>query len=100
MTHATTRQLLDDIRTLIADAEALATAAGEAVGERADDLRHSTADSLGKARTRLEALEEQVAARAKAAADGATDYVRENPWTAIGIAAAVGVVVGVLIGRR
>jgi ElaB/YqjD/DUF883 family membrane-anchored ribosome-binding protein len=33
-------------------------------------------------------------------AEDATDYVRENPWQSIGIAAAVGVVAGLLLGRR
>ncbi|WP_192937813.1 DUF883 family protein, partial [Klebsiella aerogenes] len=30
----------------------------------------------------------------------ADEYVRENPWTGVGIGAAVGLVVGVLLSRR
>jgi ElaB/YqjD/DUF883 family membrane-anchored ribosome-binding protein len=33
-------------------------------------------------------------------AQDAADYVRENPWSSLGIAAAVGVVIGVLLNRR
>ncbi|MEN1450914.1 DUF883 family protein, partial [Escherichia coli] len=28
------------------------------------------------------------------------EYVRENPWTGVGIGAAIGVVLGVLLSRR
>jgi ElaB/YqjD/DUF883 family membrane-anchored ribosome-binding protein len=38
--------------------------------------------------------------RAKAAATATDDYVHEKPWQAIGVAAAVGLALGVLIGRR
>jgi ElaB/YqjD/DUF883 family membrane-anchored ribosome-binding protein len=100
MTRATTHQLLDDLKTLVADAEALVAAAGEEVGEHARDLKHSTTESLSKARARLEELEASLSDRAKAAADGTTHYVRENPWASLGMAAAVGVVIGVLLGRR
>ena len=31
---------------------------------------------------------------------GADDYVRESPWVAVGFAAAVGAVVGILVARR
>jgi ElaB/YqjD/DUF883 family membrane-anchored ribosome-binding protein len=39
-------------------------------------------------------------ARAKAAGHAADDYVHENPWRAIGVAAGIGVIIGLLIGRR
>lgn len=42
----------------------------------------------------------EVATQAKAAAKAADDYVRANPWQAVGISAAVGVIVGMLITRR
>ena len=38
--------------------------------------------------------------RAKDAAKATDDYVHENPWQAIGIAAAVGLVAGLLMSRR
>ena len=36
----------------------------------------------------------------KEIAGKADNYVRENPWTGVGIGAAVGVVLGVLLARR
>ena len=36
----------------------------------------------------------------KAAARATDDWVHENPWAAVGVAAGVGLVLGVLISRR
>jgi ElaB/YqjD/DUF883 family membrane-anchored ribosome-binding protein len=39
-------------------------------------------------------------AKTKAAAKATDEYVHESPWTAIGVAGAVGLLVGLIIGRR
>ncbi|MFN5010858.1 MAG: YqjD family protein [Gammaproteobacteria bacterium] len=52
------------------------------------------------ARERLSGLEEELLDRARDAAQGTEDYVRRNPWQAVGIAAGVGLLLGVLINRR
>ena len=44
--------------------------------------------------------EEALSARTREAAHAADEYVHESPWTAIGVAAGVGVLVGLLLGRR
>jgi ElaB/YqjD/DUF883 family membrane-anchored ribosome-binding protein len=48
----------------------------------------------------LNAAGEKVAAQTKEIADRADSYVHDNPWTGVGIGAAVGVVLGVLLARR
>lgn len=100
MAEASTRKLMDDLRAVVADAEALMTATADTAGSQVHAARARAAESLEQARARLEALEGEVQARAKAALADADGYVRDNPWQAIGIAAAVGVVLGVLISRR
>jgi ElaB/YqjD/DUF883 family membrane-anchored ribosome-binding protein len=45
-------------------------------------------------------MEEAVVEKTKATAKATDVYVTENPWKAIGISAAVGVLVGALISRR
>ena len=52
------------------------------------------------ARERLAGLEQELLDRAKDAADDAEKYVRRNPWQSLGIAAGVGLIVGVLLSRR
>jgi len=39
-------------------------------------------------------------AKTKAATKATDVYVHENPWRSVGMAASIGVVVGLLIGRR
>lgn len=100
MTDANTRKLMDDLSRVVADAEALMSATAHDVSDRARDARTRATESVEQARKRLDQLETDIKARAKAAADDANAFVRDNPWRAIGIAAAVGVVIGVLLGRR
>jgi len=100
MTDATTRRLMDDLKTVVADAEALMAATASDASERARDARKRATESVGHARARLDALEAQVKARATAAAGEADRYVHENPWQMIAVAAGVGAIVGILIGRR
>lgn len=100
MTDATTRRLIDDLRAVIADAEALVDATVDDLGERAKAARAKAGESVDKAQAGLDELETQLAARAEDLARDATEYVRNNPWTAVGIAAAVGAVLGALLSRR
>ena len=100
MSEASTRKLMDDLRTVVADAEALLNATAHDASEKARDARQRATGSVEQARKRLEELEEELRARAKAAADDAGRYVKDNPWQSIGIAAAVGVVIGLILGRR
>jgi ElaB/YqjD/DUF883 family membrane-anchored ribosome-binding protein len=57
-------------------------------------------DSLRTARVKVAEAQEVVVDRAKAAARATDDYVHANPWRAVGIAAGVGLVIGMLISRR
>lgn len=100
MTDASTRRLIHELRAAIKDVEALAKATGGDIGDHAKEAREQASESAGKMRAGLEDLESQLADRAKLLAEDATDFVRENPWQSIGIAAAVGVVAGLLLGRR
>jgi ElaB/YqjD/DUF883 family membrane-anchored ribosome-binding protein len=100
MNDASTRNLIDDLRAVVAEAEALLGAGAAEAGGRAAEIRARAGESVDKARARLEELEADLAARAKHAAEDATRFVRENPWPAVGIAAAAGLLLGVLLARR
>jgi ElaB/YqjD/DUF883 family membrane-anchored ribosome-binding protein len=91
---------MEDLRTVVADAEALLSATAHDASEKARGARERATGSVEQARRRLEELEEELTDRAKAAADDAGRYVKDNPWQSIGIAAAVGVVIGLILGRR
>src|SRR5260221_14722435 len=69
-------------------------------GEKAKDLRSQVEAKLLAAKLRLEEFQGQAIDRAKETARATDDYVHDHPWQAIGIAAAVGVVIGLLMNRR
>jgi len=100
MADATTRRLIRELHAAIKDAETLVAATAGDIGEQAKEARDKASESAGRAQAGLEQLEAQLAARAKVMAEDAAEYVRDNPWQSIGIAAAVGVVAGLLLGRR
>jgi ElaB/YqjD/DUF883 family membrane-anchored ribosome-binding protein len=100
MAEASTRQLMEDLRAVVADAEALLSASADEAGAGLREARERAAESLGAARARLAELEEDLKTRAREAAGQADRYVRDNPWQSIGVAAAVGFVAGLLIARR
>ena len=64
------------------------------------DLREQIADRLHDAKMRLADAEAALVDKTKATARATDDYVNENPWQAVGIAAGVGLLLGIIIGRR
>jgi ElaB/YqjD/DUF883 family membrane-anchored ribosome-binding protein len=100
MSHATSDRVLDDLRRVVDDAEALMRETASVAGDGAHEARLRVGESLRQARERLQSLEEEVMAHAQAAARDADRYVRGNPWQSIGIAAGIGLLVGALLSRR
>ncbi len=93
-------QLMADLRLVLADAEALLVAtAGDATGGVAE-LRERVQATLSQAKTGLIDAQAAVVDKAKVAAKATDVYVHDNPWKSIGIAAGVGLLVGLLVGRR
>lgn len=92
-------KLAQDLRTVVADTEELLRATADQAGEKAASLRERAQANLAQARARLLEAERAVVERTKVAAKATDEYVHENPWQAVGIAAAAGVLVGMLIGR-
>jgi ElaB/YqjD/DUF883 family membrane-anchored ribosome-binding protein len=100
MSHVTTDKLIDELRKVVHDAEDLLRATAGATGDAAAQARARAEASLGAARERLSAFGEEAAERVREAGARADDYVRANPWPAIGIGALAGLVVGILLTRR
>ncbi len=87
--EAATDKLMEELRDVIAAAEELLKATAGERGERMEEVRARTEESLRAARERLEGVGHQL-----------NDQVREHPWTAVGVAAAIGLVLGILLGRK
>jgi ElaB/YqjD/DUF883 family membrane-anchored ribosome-binding protein len=93
-------KLIDDLHAVIRDAETLLRATAAQTGEKIQEARTRAEDSVRRAKERLAGVEDEALARARALADEADVYVRANPWSAVGIAAGVALVLGLLLGRR
>lgn len=93
-------RLVSAIRSEISDVEDVLSATSGEVGEKITRLRERLQKRLSSAKLRLAEAEERLVAKTKAAARATDNYVHESPWTSIGIAAGVGVVAGLLFGRR
>ncbi len=93
-------QLINEFKVVVADAEALLKATANTGDAKLSELRAKAEESLGIAKERIMEIQTEVLAKTKAAAKATDAYVHENPWRSIGFAASVGVVVGLLIGRR
>jgi ElaB/YqjD/DUF883 family membrane-anchored ribosome-binding protein len=98
--NLTRESLLDEFSAMLTEAEDLLKRAGNETGERAKDLRAQVEAKLLSAKLRLQELEGEAMDHAKAAARVTDDYVHDNPWGAIGVAAAAGFLIGLMINRR
>jgi len=99
-TTAVRDQLLSDLKAVVADSEELLRATAGSLDERASAARARVQESLRAARNKLEGIDGEMLDRVKQAAGATDDYVRDHPWGAVGIAAAAGLLVGVMIARR
>ncbi|MDO6385664.1 MULTISPECIES: DUF883 family protein [Uliginosibacterium] len=100
MSENTSSTLLDESQEILHKTEKLIADAAHATGKEAEALQARIIAGLRDAKERLGVAEQIALDKAKAAAQATDAYVHDNPWKAIGIGAAVGVVVGMLIARR
>lgn len=99
-TAANKEKLVSDLKVVIADTEELLRATSGVAGEKVSELRERLLVRLRDAKERVIDLEHAVIDKTKAAARATDDFVHDEPWKAVGVAAALGLALGVLIGRR
>ena len=100
MSNSSKQKLVSDMKIVVSDAEEILRATAGVAGEKMVDLRERIGERLQEAKLRIADAEAALVDRTKAAAHAADDYVNENPWQAVGIAAGVGLLLGLVIGRR
>jgi ElaB/YqjD/DUF883 family membrane-anchored ribosome-binding protein len=93
-------RVLADLRSLARDTEDLLKVTAGDVSQKGRELRARLARSLQRAKETGARLQEQTVASAKAAAKMADTVVRDHPYQAIGVAFALGVLIGALVKRR
>ncbi|MDD5334460.1 MAG: DUF883 family protein [Rhodoferax sp.] len=100
MSTVHTEKLMSDLRVVIADAEELLRMTADQAGEGVADVRSRVQARMNQARADLLHVQEAAVAKARAAGHATDEFVHENPWKSIGIAAGVGLVLGLLVSRR
>lgn len=95
-----TDKLMAELAGVVADAEELLRATADQAGEKAMAAREKIHESLSGAKQRLSEAERAMRDKTDQLAKATCEYVEEHPWHAAGIAAGVGLLVGMLIGRR
>jgi ElaB/YqjD/DUF883 family membrane-anchored ribosome-binding protein len=93
-------KLVADLKVVIADAEELLRATAGQAGDKIGVLRDKIQSNLSRARDTLADTQAAVIGRAKEVGHATDEYVHGHPWKSVGIAAGIGLVVGLLIGRR
>ncbi len=100
MSNNSKEKLIADMKVVVADAEEILRATAGIAGEKMANLRERIGERLRDARGRIDDAEAVLVDKTKAAARATDDFVNENPWQAVGIAAGIGVLLGIIIGRR
>lgn len=93
-------KLVADLRAVVADAEEILHATASQTGDKVSELRTRIEARLASTRARLSEAERTLLEKGRAAARATDNFVHEEPWKSVGIAALVGLAMGVLIGRR
>jgi ElaB/YqjD/DUF883 family membrane-anchored ribosome-binding protein len=89
-------KMADDLRMIVNDGEELLKAAADVSGEGFTVARAKFAEKVVSAKAKLADVSQPAIDRAKQA----DDYVHDSPWTIIGVAAAVGMLIGFLAAKR
>jgi ElaB/YqjD/DUF883 family membrane-anchored ribosome-binding protein len=98
--NVTKEKLIADLKVVIADAEELLKVTASQAGEKVGELRIRMQENLSSARLKLADAEAALKEKSREVARVTDDYVHDHPWKSIGVAAGVGLLVGLLIGRR
>ena len=95
-----TDKLVQDLKTVVVDAEDLLKATANQGGEQIARIRARAEDSLRVARARIKEMTQLAEAQARQAGQDVDRQVHDNPWAAVGIAAGAGALLGFLLGRK
>jgi len=93
-------KLVRDLKSVASDGDNLVKEVANSTAEEIAAARTKIEGKLGEAKSKLDNARIAAAERARGAADATQEFVRENPWKALGVAAAAGLIIGFLLSRR
>jgi ElaB/YqjD/DUF883 family membrane-anchored ribosome-binding protein len=89
-----------EVKGALSDAQSLLQQAAAVGGEQARELQQRAAEALRTGQQKLREIQSAVTQNTRAAAQATDSWVHTNPWSAIGVAAGVGFLIGMLVSRR
>jgi ElaB/YqjD/DUF883 family membrane-anchored ribosome-binding protein len=95
--HTPLKHLRKDLHAVARDAEALLKATADMTGDRVQEARSRTEKTVRQAYDHL--YDDRLHRRVRKAARTTDAYVRDHSWGAIGAAAGVGLLIGLLARR-
>jgi ElaB/YqjD/DUF883 family membrane-anchored ribosome-binding protein len=87
-------KLVEDVKVLTKDVQELLKATASVVGERTAEARTKVQESLKVAQEKVGQFHAAAKDKGQQAFNATDGYVRDNPWNAVGVAAAVGFLLG------
>ncbi|MFC6519078.1 YqjD family protein [Undibacterium arcticum] len=93
-------KLIDDLKTVIKEAESLLKNSDLAGGDSFKNAKAKFESTLSTVKNELADWDDAIRTTTRDAADATDQYVRDHPWQSVGLGAAVGVICGLLISRR
>jgi ElaB/YqjD/DUF883 family membrane-anchored ribosome-binding protein len=90
----------NDVNKIIADAQAMFKEALTLSGDKATEAHQRGMRMLDSAMSKANLMQHQVLQSGKEMISSADHYVKENPWRTVSAAASVGLLLGVILGRK
>ena len=98
--NRTKGKMVADFKSIINDADELLQATAKVSGEGFNVTREKFAEKIKTAKVSMEDAEQIVMDKAKQIATVSDEYVKTNPWTSVGVAAGLGLLIGFLASKR
>ena len=92
--------MMGELKSVIKDGEEMLKNTEQQAGESFKAAKERFETTLRNAKSELMHLEETIVERAKDAMHTTDEYVKDHPWKSVGLGACVGLIVGLLIGRK
>lgn len=90
-------KLMTDLKTVVADAQALLKEAVDTSAEGFSAVPTYLEDRLSAVKSNFQSARSAIETKAKHATAATDEYVRENPWKSLGIVTAASIFVSVLL---
>lgn len=94
------KALVNDLKSVAGDVNSVLNEIANATTEEFAATRTRMEEQLGAARSSLHEARLAIADKARHTCDVTQKYVSDNPWKALGVMAAAGLIIGVLSSRR